>query len=64
MAIEAATKSHRREEPDHRPRAPRRTRKKLTIDMDPDKHRKFKAWCAAHGVTMVEHLVGRIDEVV
>ena len=47
-----------------RDRPPRSVRKKLTFDLDAGKHRQFKTWCAAQGVTMGEWLAARIDEVV
>ncbi len=37
-------------------------RKKLTFDVDPDRHRKFKSWCAANGTSMVSWLNEKIDE--
>lgn len=37
-------------------------RKKLTFDVDRDTHRKFKAWCAVNGTSMVSWLNERIGE--
>lgn len=37
-------------------------RKKLTFDLDPNLHRRFKQWCAGHDVTMVDWLSQKIDE--
>lgn len=39
-----------------------RTRKKLTFDLDPETHRRFKAWCACNETTMVSWLVEKIGE--
>ena len=46
----------RRKSPDIGPR------KKLTFDVDPDVHRKLKAWCAVNGTSMVSWLNEKIGE--
>lgn len=37
-------------------------RKKLTFDVDPVIHRKFKSWCAANDTSMVSWLNEKIGE--
>jgi hypothetical protein len=52
----------RRPAPPPKKEPPPRKRKRLTVDLDPDLHARFKIACAKRGVQMTDELRRLIEE--